>query len=132
MFSSADTQDKTRLANILAKYGELCNRDSSALSSLLVSQQEVWRLFVDGCRQHQSWLPFEQEEPGYLKAMHSAYSLIFSKDKVTLDFIKSLHKTALTDVLNTKYKGRLSEIGEMRTQQRSNAVYGIFKENTTE
>jgi hypothetical protein len=130
MFARANPSS-IRLQRILAQYDEQFERDPVALSSLLIKEQEIWRLFVDGLRQHESWLPFEKEEPGYLAAMYSAYPLILSKADVTLDFIKQLHKTALTNVSNTKYEGCSSAIGEVRTQQKPNSIFGVFVQNTS-
>lgn len=121
----------TKLQLILDAYTEYFKRDPALLSAQMIAQREVWRLFVDGYRQHLSWLPFEEEEPNYLKALYAAYPLIFSPSENLLDLIMEMHQVALTNVLHTKYEKMTSAIGQVRTSEKPNAIYGLVPENTT-
>jgi hypothetical protein len=52
-----------------------------------------------------AWLPFEQNEPGYLKALYTAFTRIFDfSEEITVDFIKTLHQLATQEVALNNFK----------------------------
>ncbi len=117
-----DLSQETRIQRIQAQYESLANADSKKLRNLIPSD-EIWRLFVDGqCieKKQESWVDFEQREPGYLEAMYKAYHEIFNDHEMTNDFVKKLHKMATQDVGNLLYEMKdfaKSVPGEFRSSE---------------
>ena len=91
------------LNNILLRYKSLCNSDIKQLRNL-IPPTEVWRFFIDGNRQDEGWVNFENKEPGYLQAMTKAFQKIFLPSSDLESLAKELHLIASTGVNNTHYE----------------------------
>lgn len=82
----------------------------------------------------QAWIPFERNEPGYLKALYKAFSRIFDlSNEITTDFILELHKLATQEVkldsFNKKSKENvfINKKGEFRFGDLS--YFGVCPDN---
>ena len=94
----------SELDKLLAKYQSIANSDPLQLRSL-IPPQELWRLFVDGVKQHRGWQSFEINEPGYLKALYLAFDKLFEQAVVlSADLILSMHRHAMENVRDTNYE----------------------------
>lgn len=72
------------------------------------------------------WLPFEVNEPGYIKALLQAYQMIFNFSvDVDQDFIKGLHRLATAGVQHTEYEdGEDDKPGEYRKAESAYFRFG--------
>lgn len=109
---------------------------SSALGKLLDSrkwilsekEKEQFKL-RDLVNLDKAWIPFERNEPGYLKGSGQGFASIFAlSTPLTLSFIKNLHALAVGNVLNTNYEHN-EGINEFRTT--SFVSYRLVNSNTS-
>lgn len=85
-----------------------------------ISILEVWRLFIDGVKQRENgWVSFETREKGYLQAIckSMAYALSHINNEMDVSFIQHLHKLAMTNVADTRYKEIQEKPGEIRPSE---------------
>lgn len=84
-----------------------------------ISILETWRFFIDGILQQEEkgWMQFEERESGYLRAVTNsmAYALSHINDQMDVQFIKTIHRLALSDVTDTNYDTTEEKPGEARS-----------------
>ena len=87
---------------------------------------------IDILKMDRAWLPFERNEPGYLKALSMGFSAIFNfEHEVTLDFIKHLHKLSSENVKNLEFvENDQFKLDEFRSHEKGQ--YGLCKSNVSE
>jgi len=104
--TSSQKLDKThlnlQLDNIEKQYDKLFKSYFTQLRNA-IPPQEIWRLFIDGNRQHQGWIAFEKTEPGYLHAMLLAFQKLFEPVSDLYQFIVTLHHLATNQVKNLNF-----------------------------
>lgn len=67
-------------------------------------ERDTFRL-IDLLNMDKAWIPFERNEPGFLKALGQAVPYIFEQSHpLIINFIKQLHAIAIGNVLHTEYK----------------------------
>ncbi len=76
----------------------------TALNNLFHAQNRKSERITSLFNQHQAWLGFEDNEPGYLLNVTKGFCLVvqhvMSNEPLTLEFIKELHKTSTQEVKN--------------------------------
>ena len=90
-------------------------------------RKRKWRLDPEICQfvtlrellaLDRGWIPFEVNEPGYMRGVVTAFQEIFKLDRsLDLDFIEHLHGLATGNVKGTGYGEELSGRGEIRTDK---------------
>lgn len=67
-----------------------------------------------------AWMPFEKNEPGYLRSLYLAFHAIFKNDQeINIEFINELHSIALSGVHNTNYQlNSNNDISAIRSNNR--------------
>ena len=77
----------------------------------------IWRLFIDGNRQEEGRLTFDEKEPGYIAAMEKAFQYLseIDNERLSTNLIRRLHARCLHDVeirgLNKEDVGIFRELG---------------------
>ncbi len=77
-------------------------REQNTSSLQNFPQAEIWRLFIDGYRQHEGPLTFDVKEKGYLEGVLKAFDYMMAhlNEPVTPDLILNLHNIALKAVVD--------------------------------
>jgi hypothetical protein len=121
----------TKLDQTLASFNSIFQNDITKLRHA-IQPNEIWRFFIDGDRQQEGWLKFEETEPGYLMAMVKAYQRIFASAADIEALAIELHAIASSEVKNLIYDRNVAA-GENRNSYRKNNIYlpGIVRSTCT-
>tara|TARA_R110002110_G_scaffold195770_1_gene405475 strand:- start:96844 stop:98610 length:1767 start_codon:yes stop_codon:yes gene_type:complete len=76
---------------------------------------EFWRFFVDGVRQSKGWKVFENNEPGYLQGMYTAFLEEMTRSEpLSVDVLLRVHANSVTGVKETNYEDNLEKAKHFR------------------
>lgn len=122
------------LKQTLSTYHALTNGDPKNMRRHIMPN-DIWRLFVDKdvWDKEDGWWDFEFREPGYLRAMYTAFQEIHDPTiPLTPEYIERLHFLATNNVKNTHYDGETKfedKIGQFRGCDNHNGGFYLCKSN---